>query len=78
VKDTPVLSLALQKAFGCSTMAILNAGLGADIKVVTLNLTAKRKVKCLENPTTHSRDRCAQAKKPNNVMTNGYVYWSLQ
>ena len=34
-----------------TTMAIRNAGLSADIKVITLNeLTAKRKVKCLENP----------------------------
>jgi hypothetical protein len=33
------------------TMAIRNAGESADIKVITLNkLTAKRKVKCLENP----------------------------
>lgn len=35
----------------CTTMAIRNAGVGADIKVITLNkLTAKRKVKCLEIP----------------------------
>ena len=33
------------------TMAIRNAGESADTKVNTLNkLTAKRKVKCLENP----------------------------
>jgi hypothetical protein len=33
------------------TMAILNTGESADMKVITLNkLTAKRKVKCLENP----------------------------
>jgi hypothetical protein len=35
----------------CPTMAIRNAGESADMKVITLNkLTAKRKVKCLENP----------------------------
>ena len=33
------------------TMGIRNAGESADMKVITLNkLTAKRKVKCLENP----------------------------
>lgn len=33
------------------TMAIRNAGEGAEMKVITLNKqTAKRKVKCLENP----------------------------
>ena len=34
-----------------TTLAIRYAGESADIKVITLNkLTAKRKVKCLENP----------------------------
>ena len=34
-----------------TTLAIRNAGKSADMKVITLNkLTAKRKVKCLENP----------------------------
>lgn len=33
------------------TLAIRNAGGSADMKVITLNkLTAKWKVKCLENP----------------------------
>ena len=33
------------------TMAIRNAGESANMKVITLNkLSAKRKVKCLENP----------------------------
>jgi hypothetical protein len=33
------------------TLAIRNAGESSDIKVITLiKLTAKRKVKCLENP----------------------------
>ena len=32
-------------------MAILNAGISADMKVITLNkLTAKRNVQCLEIP----------------------------
>jgi hypothetical protein len=40
-----------KKKYDCPTMAICNAGESADIKVITLNiLTAKRKVKCLENP----------------------------
>ena len=35
----------------CTTMAIHNAGESAEMKVITLNkLTAKRKMKCLENP----------------------------
>ena len=34
-----------------TTMAIRNAGESIDLKVITLNkLSAKRKVKCLENP----------------------------
>ena len=34
-----------------TTMAIRNAGESAEMKVIALNkLTAKRKVKCLENP----------------------------
>jgi hypothetical protein len=38
-------------------MAIRNAGLSADIKVITLSkLKAKWKGKCLEISTTHSRD----------------------
>ena len=33
------------------TMAIRNAGISADIKVITLNKpSAKPKMKCLENP----------------------------
>ena len=40
-----------KKKYDCPTMAIRNAGESADMKVITLNkLTAKRKVKCLENP----------------------------
>jgi len=39
------------KKYDCPTMAIRNAGESADMKVIKLNkLTAKRKVKCLENP----------------------------
>jgi len=35
----------------CPTMAIRNAGESADMKVITLSkLSAKRTVKCLENP----------------------------
>lgn len=34
-----------------TTLAIRNAGESANMKAITLNkLTAKRKVKCLENP----------------------------
>jgi hypothetical protein len=40
-----------KKKYDCPTMAIRNAGESAEMKVITLNkLTAKRKVKCLENP----------------------------
>lgn len=39
------------KKYDRTTMAIRNAGLSADIKVITLNkLTAKRKVKCIKIP----------------------------
>jgi hypothetical protein len=41
----------LKKKYDRTTMAIRNAGESAHMKVITLNkLTAKRKVKCLENP----------------------------
>jgi len=40
-----------RKKHESTTLAIRNAGLSADMKSITLNkLTAKRTVKCLENP----------------------------
>lgn len=40
-----------KKKYDCPTMAIRNAGLSADMKVITLNkLSAKLKGKCLEIP----------------------------
>jgi hypothetical protein len=40
-----------RKKHESTTLAIRNAGESADMKVITLNnLTAKRKVKCLEIP----------------------------
>ena len=40
-----------KRKYDRTTLAIRNAGVSADMKVITLNkLTTKRKVKCLEIP----------------------------
>jgi len=49
-------------------MAIRNAGLSADMKVITLNkLSAKLKGKCLEIPHLPYPNRCMPLKKTTTI-----------